>query len=82
MDVRITPMEDGSTQLRIRDNLIQFNPADVGESDALGGAEEVLNREAVGNGGVNELGISIVKKIAKEYSYRRTIGYNNFLVTI
>ena len=82
VDVRITPMEDGSTQLRIRDNLIQFNPADVGESDALGGAEEVLNREAVGNGGVNELGISIVKKIAKEYSYRRTIGYNNFLVTI
>ena len=31
---------------------------------------------------VNELGIGIVKKIAAEYSYRRTIGYNNFMVVL
>ena len=31
---------------------------------------------------INELGIGMIKKIASEYSYRRTIGYNNFLVTI
>jgi hypothetical protein len=31
---------------------------------------------------INALGIGIVKKIASDYSYRRTIGYNNFMVVL
>lgn len=84
VDIRITPKEDGNTQLRIRDNLVQFNPADVSENEVFEMAAEVSRSEAElsESQGINELGIGIVKKIAKEYSYRRTIGYNSFMVTI
>ena len=84
VDIRITPMGEECTQLRIRDNLVQFNPADVSEGDAFQTAAEMSQEEDRVSElhGVNTLGIGMVKKIAKDYSYRRTIGYNSFMVII
>lgn len=75
-DIRISPGEDGSVSLRIRDNLTEWTPAalDMKSTDSLVELDEA--------GDVNELGIGIVKKIAKTYSYKRTIGFNNFSVTL
>lgn len=88
VDVRITPDvkgEDGSVMLRVRDNLTQFDPSasEVGNINAL--VDGVMSDDSDTNdteGNINELGLGIVKKIAKEYHYRRTIGYNNFMVII
>ena len=63
-------------RLRIRDNLTEWLPSDVDISDMN------LLEEEDKAGGQNELGIGIVKKIAKEYSYKRTIGFNNFSVIL
>lgn len=84
VDIRITPMGEEGTQLRIRDNLVQFNPADVSEGDAFQTAAEMSQEEDRVSElhGINTLGIGMVKKIAKDYSYRRTIGYNSFMVII
>lgn len=75
-DVRISPGEDGLVRLRIRDNLTEWTPAalDMKSTDSLVELDEA--------GDVNELGIGIVRKIAKAYSYKRTIGFNNFSVTL
>lgn len=75
-DVRIIPGEDGTVSLRIRDNLTEWTPAALEEKtkDSLVELDEA--------GDVNELGIGIVKKIAKTYNYKRTIGFNNFSVTL
>lgn len=73
--------EGGRTRLRIRDNLTQFDPtaSEVGDMDA---ARKDLMGDAEEEGKINDLGIGIVKKIASDYSYRRTIGYNNFMVVL
>ena len=88
VDVRITPDvegEDNCVLLRVRDNLTQFDPSasEVGDIDVL--LDNMMSGEEGTDeleGNVNELGIGMVKKIAKEYHYRRTIGYNNFMVLI
>ena len=72
--------EGGRSRLRVRDNLTQFDP-----TEEVGDMEDVrsgLLDDASEKTAVNELGIGIVKKIASEYSYRRTIGYNNFMVVL
>ncbi len=74
-DVRISPMEDGSVRLRIRDNLTEWTPAALKED---GSSLVELDEGA----SVNELGIGLIKKIASSYSYRRTIGFNNFSVIL
>ena len=76
VDVNIMPRPDGQTVLRIRDNLTAFNPGalqseDLTDADTEDGAD-----------GVNVLGIAIVQRIAAEYSYKRTIGFNNFFVVL
>lgn len=71
-DIKIVPLEDGKVCLRIRDNLTQWTPAALSAGDA-----SELARCDEGSA-VNELGIGMVKKIAEQYSYRRTIGFNNF----
>ncbi len=73
--------EGGKTRLRIRDNLTQFDPtaSDVGDMDA---ARNGLMDDGEADSKINDLGIGIVKKIASDYSYRRTIGYNNFMVVL
>ena len=82
IDVRISPAEDGHVTVRIRDNLTQFDPTDSGVGDLRSIRQEYLENGRIQDGGINELGIGIIKKIATEYSYRRTVGYNNFQVTI
>lgn len=72
--------EGGKSRLRIRDNLTQFDP-----TSEVGDMEDVRSGLMDGDAGdntINALGIGIVKKIASDYSYRRTIGYNNFMVVL
>ena len=79
-DILIVP-EEGKLRLRVRDNLTQFDPtaSDVGDMDA---ARDGLMNDEEDDNLINDLGIGIVKKIASDYSYRRTIGYNNFMVVL
>ena len=71
-DIRIAPQADGSIWLRIRDNLTEWMPAsmDIQDPSQLVQLDE--------DGSVNELGIGIIKRLSKSYSYKRTIGFNNF----
>ena len=75
-DVKIHLLEDGSVKLRIRDNLTEWTPKalDLGDKAIL----ENLDRSS----GVNEMGFGIIFKIAKDFSYKRTIGLNNFSVVL
>lgn len=75
-DIKIVPLSGGRARLRIRDNLTEWNPAEL----CAEGADELARLDE--NSAVNELGIGMVKKIAEEYSYRRTIGFNNFSVVL
>lgn len=72
-DIRIRPMDSGMVYLRIRDNLTEWRPAEEKGASLLELDESVK---------VNELGIGIIKRIAVSYSYRRTIGFNNFSVIL
>ncbi len=76
VDIRISPRENGEVELRIRDNLTEFNPGEVATDDM----SSLL--QGGGESAVNTLGIGMVKKIASEYSYKRTIGFNNFSVIL
>lgn len=75
-DICIYPVEEGRVRLRIRDNLTEWAPPsmDINERNLFEEEQEA--------GGLNELGIGIIKKIAREYSYKRTIGFNNFSVIL
>ena len=75
-DIRITPGPDGVIGLRIRDNLTEWIPGalDMEDTDSLVDLDEA--------GDVNELGIGLIKRIARSYNYKRTIGFNNFSVTL
>lgn len=75
-DIRIAVSKDGTVRLRIRDNLTEWVPTafDIHEVSLLEHMPE--------SGGMNEFGIGIIKKIAREYSYKRTIGFNNFSVIL
>lgn len=76
VDIRISPGENGEVGLRIRDNLTEFNPGELSTEDIKSLALE--NEDSA----INLLGIGMVKKIAKDYSYKRTIGFNNFSVLL
>jgi len=73
VDVAIHSLPDDRIQLRIRDNLVQFDPTETGTGDVLEAAEE---------DSFNSMGLEIVKKIAVEYAYKRTIGMNDFRVIL
>ena len=82
VDVRITPIDGDRVTVRIRDNLTQLDLTDSGIGDLNMLIERYQEDGSIDYKRINELGIGMIKKIASEYSYRRTIGYNNFLVTI
>lgn len=82
VDVRITPKDGNRVTVRIRDNLTQLDLTDSGIGDLNVLIERYQEDGSIDYKRINELGIGMIKKIASEYSYRRTIGYNNFLVTI
>lgn len=73
VDVKITRLTGGDIVIRIRDDCIEFDPTAKTADSALEAAEEES---------FNLLGIGIVKKVAKEYDYKRTIGFNNFRIVL
>ena len=75
-DVKIIPRENGEVRLRIRDNMTEWTPKAL-DFSAPEAVEQIEDPE-----GVNTLGFGIIQKIAKDFSYKRTIGLNNFSVTL
>lgn len=73
VDVKITRLTSGDIVIRIRDDCIEFDPT-VKTADSV---EEAAEEESF-----NLLGIGIVKNVAKEYDYKRTIGFNNFRIVL
>lgn len=73
VDVKITRLAGGDIVIRIRDDCIEFDPTVKTADSALEAAEEES---------FNLLGIGIVKNVAKEYDYKRTIGFNNFRIVL
>ena len=71
IDIRI--VAGGNVLLNIRDDAIQFDPTAKVEADVTSSAEE---RDIGG------LGIYLVKKVAKEFSYKRVIGFNNLHIVL
>ncbi len=59
--------------LNIRDDAVRFDPTTKPDPDVTASTEE---REIGG------LGIYLVKKVAKEFSYRRVIGFNNLHIML
>ncbi len=76
IDIKLTVQKDGDITLRIRDDATEFDPTQTEDLTI-----EQLSDEAHKEGH-NELGIFLVKKVAKSYSYKRTVGFNNFLVVL
>lgn len=71
IDIRIVAGEH--VLLNIRDDAIQFDPTAKVDADVTSSAEE---RDIGG------LGIYLVKKVAKEFSYKRVIGFNNLHIML
>ena len=76
VDLRITPKDQQEISLRIRDNLTEFNPQEHASWDIRS-----LDPEQAGSP-VNALGIGLVMKVSRNCSYKRTIGFNNFSITL
>lgn len=72
VDVTIKRL-NGDIVMRIRDDCIEFDPTAKTADSVEDAAEE---------GSFNLLGIEIVKSVAKEYDYKRTIGFNNFRIVL
>ncbi|KZX16852.1 multidrug export protein MepA [Methanobrevibacter cuticularis] len=66
IDIRIL-LTEGGVIFRIRDDGKPFNPIEYGNDMSIS---------------KNKLGISIVRKIAKDISYRNTIGLNNLTIVL
>ncbi|MEG1846024.1 MAG: ATP-binding protein [Oscillospiraceae bacterium] len=71
IDIRIIAGEN--VMLNIRDDATEFDPTAKKDADITTSAEE---RDIGG------LGIYLVKKIAKEFSYKRVIGFNNLHIVL
>ncbi|QNM05330.1 ATP-binding protein [Qiania dongpingensis] len=71
IDIRIAVGEQ--VLLNIRDDAVQFDPTAKKDADITAGAE---SRDIGG------LGIYLVKKVAKEFSYKRVIGFNNLHIVL
>lgn len=76
IDIKILIQEDGFVQVRIRDDATEFDPTELDECSIA----ELENNKTEEE--YNDFGIALVKKVAKDYSYRRTIGFNNFMVIL
>ncbi len=75
IDIKLTVQQDGTVTLRIRDDATEFDPTQSNLSlDELSSGTYQKDH--------NELGLFLVKKVAKSYSYKRTVGFNNFLVVL
>ena len=76
IDIRVSVLENGQVALRIRDDAVEFDPTqsqEVSPGELLDGSHREEH---------NELGLLLVKKVASSYSYKRTVGFNNFMVVL
>ena len=76
IDIRLSVLPDQQVVLRIRDDAVEFDPTQtqaISLGDLLDGSHEEAH---------NELGLFLVKKVASSYSYKRTVGFNNFMVVL
>ena len=76
IDIRVSVLPDQQVALRIRDDAVAFDPTQSHEA-SLGELMEGSHQEDH-----NELGLLLVKKVAKSYSYKRTVGFNDFMVVL
>lgn len=72
IDIKIV-ISGADVMLNIRDDAIGFDPTQKTDADITSSAEE---REIGG------LGIFLVKKCSKEFSYKRVIGFNNLHIVL
>lgn len=76
IDIRVSVLPDQRVILRIRDDAVEFDPAQSKEAsldDLMDGSHQEDH---------NELGLLMVKKMAQSYSYKRTVGFNDFMVVL
>lgn len=76
IDIRVSVLPDQQVILRIRDDAVEFDPTQSRETpldDLIDGSCQEDH---------NELGLLMVKKVAKSYSYKRTVGFNDFMVVL
>jgi len=76
IDIRVSVLPDQQVALRIRDDAVEFDPTQSREV-SLGELMDGSHQEDH-----NELGLLLVKKMAKSYSYKRTVGFNDFMVVL
>lgn len=76
IDIRLAVEKDGTVSLRIRDDATEFDPTKMIDPDI----RTLSNEEQAGN--INELGLFMVKKVATSYFYKRTVGFNDFMVVL
>ncbi len=76
IDIRVSVLPDQQVALRIRDDAVEFDPTQSQEAsldDLMDGSHKEDH---------NELGLLLVKKVASSYSYKRTVGFNDFMVVL
>lgn len=76
IDIRVSVLPDQRVILRIRDDAVEFDPTQSHEAsldDLMDGSHQEDH---------NELGLLMVKKMAQSYSYKRTVGFNDFMVAL
>ena len=76
IDIRVSVLPDQQVALRIRDDAVEFDPTQSQEA-SLGDLMDGSHQEDH-----NELGLLLVKKVASSYSYKRTVGFNDFMVVL
>ena len=76
IDIRVSVLPDQRVALRIRDDAVEFDPTQSREA-SLDDLAEGSHQEDH-----NELGLLMVKKVAQSYSYKRTVGFNDFMVVL
>ena len=65
--------ENGDFELRLRDSAASFNPFDMMTK---------MIRNADNTEGLDSIGILMVKKKAKQFLYRRYLGFNVLVITV
>ena len=76
IDIRVSVLTGQQVALRIRDDAVEFDPTQSQEAsldDLMDGSYQEDH---------NELGLLLVKKVASSYSYKRTVGFNDFMVVL
>ena len=76
IDIKVSVLPDERIVLRIRDDAVEFDPTRSHEA-SLNDLMDDSHQEDH-----NELGLLMVKKMAQSYSYKRMVGFNNFMVVL